>query len=248
MDQRVRNQSGLLSLNPHPALSFWVTLGGFLDIFEDTDDVPGLSTLPGTCRVLSQHSLPAFLSFPTSQLSLVHFSLPPSHIYYSTASEARLLIGLELSSVTLSKSRTVSLTQFPPPANGDDRSPQRAGVRIKWVNTCEGLRAEPRTQQTLPAPVSYHTVHSISTRWPGCAAGAMADAGGTVRSSIAISDFTDSCPCLPPPQITGRREDQDTRLVVQGSFGNTEEGRTGGREGLEGLGGEEITALLKHHT
>lgn len=228
MDQRVRNQSGSLSLNPHPALGFWVTLGEFLDISEDMDDVPGLSMLPGTCRVLSQHSLPAFPSFPTSQLSLVHFSLPPSRIYHSTASEARLLIGLELSSMTLSKSLPVSVTQFPPLGNGDDRSPQRAGVRIKWVNTCEGLRAESRTQSTLPAPVSYCTVHGISTRWPGPAAGATADAGGTVRSSIAISDFTASCPSPPPPQITGRREDQDTRVVVQGSFGNTEEGRTGG--------------------
>ena len=81
MDQRVRNQSGLLSLNPHPALGFWVTLGGFLDIFEDTDDVPGLSTLLGTCRVLSQHSLPAFLSFPAAicKMFLLIFPVPYLH-------------------------------------------------------------------------------------------------------------------------------------------------------------------------
>lgn len=133
--------------------------------------------------MLSQHSLPAFFFFPTSQLSLVHFSLPPSHIYDSTAFEARLLTGLELSRVTLSKSLTVSVTPFPPLGSGDDTSPQRAGVRIKWVNTCEGLRAEPRTQRTLPAPVSSRAVHGISTRWPGSAAGATADAGGTMRSS-----------------------------------------------------------------
>lgn len=183
MDQRVRNQSGSLSLHPHPALGFWVTLGEYLDISEDMDDVPGLSTRPGTWRMLSQHSLPAFFFFPTSQLSLVHFSLPASHIYDSTAFEARLLTGLELSRVTLSKSLTVSVTPFPSLGSGDDTSPQRAGVRIKWVNTCEGLRAEPRTQRTLPAPVSYRAVHGISTRWPGSAAGATADAGGTVRSS-----------------------------------------------------------------
>lgn len=81
-----------------------------------------------TQRLLQPTFAACLPSFPTSQLSLVHFSLPPSRIYHSTASEARLLIGLELSSVTLSKSLPVSVTQFPPLGSGDDRSPQRGLV------------------------------------------------------------------------------------------------------------------------
>lgn len=114
-------------------------------------------------------------------------------------------------------------------------------MRIKWVNTCEGLRAESETgEHSLPCQLPYYSRHP--TRWPGPAAGATADAGGTVRSSIAISDFTASLP-IPPPRSQAE-EDQDTRVAVQGSFGNTEEGRTGRMRGFRrpGRGGDN-TAL-----
>ena len=79
----------------------------------------------GTRRLLSQHSLPAFLSLLTSQLSLVYFSLPPSQPLKQEC------LGLDLSCVTLSKSHTVSVPPFPPLYNGDNKSLQKASLRIK---------------------------------------------------------------------------------------------------------------------
>lgn len=61
-------------------------------------------------------------------------------------------------------------------------------------------------------------------------------------------DFLPTPPTLTLPQIIVKREDKDTKLVVRGSFGNTQEGGTSEWEGSEGLWGEETTALFKLHT
>ena len=61
-------------------------------------------------------------------------------------------------------------------------------------------------------------------------------------------DFLPTPPTLTLPQVIVKREDKDTKLVVRGSFGNTQEGGTGEWEGSEGLWGEETTALFKLHT
>lgn len=61
-------------------------------------------------------------------------------------------------------------------------------------------------------------------------------------------DFLPTPPTLTLTQIIVKREDKDTKLVVRGSFGNTQEGGIGEWEGSEGLWGEETTALFKLHT
>lgn len=62
------------------------------------------------------------------------------------------------------------------------------------------------------------------------------------------SDFMDCLPTpLTPPQIIVKREDKNTKLVVRESFGNTEEGGTGGWECSEGMLEETTMVLFKLH-